>query len=164
MAAHSSVLAWRIPGTGEPGGLPSLGSHRVRHDWSGLAVAAAAAARATDGTQSSPWIPLIPYKKMRQKHRGHSLHCPFPHKLHLIPPKSWWCHFGNIFSQFWIWFLHLVFDNPPLGLLIMFPKERLSKRLKKNWCLFPGFTDDFKNDNYSSIFSFDSVLKSSSSN
>ena len=32
MAPHSSVLAWRIPGTGEPGGLPSLGSHRVGHD------------------------------------------------------------------------------------------------------------------------------------
>ena len=31
MAAHSSVLAWRLPGTGEPGGLPSVGSHRVRH-------------------------------------------------------------------------------------------------------------------------------------
>ena len=32
MATHSSVLAWRVPGTGEPGGLPSMGSHRVRHD------------------------------------------------------------------------------------------------------------------------------------
>ena len=32
MTAHSSVLAWRIPGTGEPGGLPSVGSHRVGHD------------------------------------------------------------------------------------------------------------------------------------
>ena len=32
MAIHSSVLAWRIPGMGEPGGLPSLGSHRVGHD------------------------------------------------------------------------------------------------------------------------------------
>ena len=32
MATHSSVPAWRIPGTGEPGGLPSMGSHRVRHD------------------------------------------------------------------------------------------------------------------------------------
>ena len=42
MAAHSSVLAWRIPGTVEPGGLPSVGSHRVRHDWSDLAAAAAA--------------------------------------------------------------------------------------------------------------------------
>ena len=41
MATHSSVLAWRIPGTGEPGGLPSMGSHRVRHDRSNLAAAAA---------------------------------------------------------------------------------------------------------------------------
>ena len=40
MATHSSVLAWRIPGTAEPGGLPSMGSHRVGHDWSDLAVAA----------------------------------------------------------------------------------------------------------------------------
>ena len=32
MATHSSVLAWRIPGTGEPGGLPSMGSHRIGHD------------------------------------------------------------------------------------------------------------------------------------
>ena len=39
MATHSSVLAWRIPGTGEPGGLPSMGSHRVGHSWSDLAAA-----------------------------------------------------------------------------------------------------------------------------
>ena len=42
MATHSSVLALRIPGTGEPGGLPSMGSHRVEHDYSDLAAAAAA--------------------------------------------------------------------------------------------------------------------------
>ena len=41
MATHSSVLAWRIPGTGEPGGVLSVGSHRVGHDWSDLAAAAA---------------------------------------------------------------------------------------------------------------------------
>ena len=40
MATHSSVLAWRIPGTGEPGGLPSMGSHRAGYDWSDLAAAA----------------------------------------------------------------------------------------------------------------------------
>ena len=40
MAIHSNVLAWRIPGTGEPGGLPSMGSHRVGHDWSDLAAVA----------------------------------------------------------------------------------------------------------------------------
>ena len=39
MATHSSVLAWRIPGMGEPGGLPSMGSHRVGHEWSDLAAA-----------------------------------------------------------------------------------------------------------------------------
>jgi len=41
MATHSSVLVWRIPGMGEPGGLPSMGSHRVGHDWTDLAAAAA---------------------------------------------------------------------------------------------------------------------------
>ena len=46
MATHSRVLAWRIPGMAEPGGLPSLGSHRVGHDYSDLAAAAAAAAAA----------------------------------------------------------------------------------------------------------------------
>ena len=44
MATHSSVLAWRIPGTAERGSLSSMGSHRVGHDWSDLAVAVAAAA------------------------------------------------------------------------------------------------------------------------
>ena len=39
MATHSSVLAWRIPGMAEPGGLPSMGSHRVGHDWSNLTAA-----------------------------------------------------------------------------------------------------------------------------
>ena len=40
MATHSSVLVWRIPGTAGPGGLRSMGSHRVGHDWSDLAAAA----------------------------------------------------------------------------------------------------------------------------
>ena len=55
MATHSSVLAWRIPGTGEPGGMPSMGSHRVGHDWSDLAAAAAKnlPARAGDIRDSS---------------------------------------------------------------------------------------------------------------
>ena len=50
MSTHSSVLAWRIPGTGEPGGLPSMGSHRVRHDWSDLAAAAAASCQSLEFT------------------------------------------------------------------------------------------------------------------
>ena len=54
MATHSSVLALRIPGTGEPGGLPSMGSHRVRHDWSDLAAAAAAAYNGIGGGNGKP--------------------------------------------------------------------------------------------------------------
>ena len=45
MATHSSVLAWRIPGTGEPDGLPSMRSHKVGRDWNDLAAATAAAAK-----------------------------------------------------------------------------------------------------------------------
>ena len=53
MAAHSSVLAWRIPGTAEPGGLPSMGLHRVGHDWSDLAAAA------TEYYASQPKLDLL---------------------------------------------------------------------------------------------------------
>ena len=52
MATHSSVLAWRIPRMGEPGGLSSMGSHRVGHDWSDLAAAAG----------SDTWLPWFPTK------------------------------------------------------------------------------------------------------
>ena len=55
MATHSSVLAWRSPGTGEPGGLPSMGSHRVGHDWSDLAAAAAFAKYIT---HTGPYLTL----------------------------------------------------------------------------------------------------------
>ena len=48
MATHSSVLAWRIPWTEKPGRLQSMGSHRVRHDWSNLAATAAAGWRGLD--------------------------------------------------------------------------------------------------------------------
>ena len=65
MATHSSVLAWRIPGTREPGGLPSMGSRRVRHDWSDLAAAAAAAVLRLSvcalGHQNSTITPLDPF-------------------------------------------------------------------------------------------------------
>ena len=58
MATHSNILAWRIPGTGEPGGLPSLGSHRVGRDWSDLAAAAAAGAKIINGAPESLENPL----------------------------------------------------------------------------------------------------------
>jgi len=59
MATHSSVLAWRIPGTGEPGGLPSMGSHRVGHDWSDLAAAAASCWLLL--SSFSPWHPMCTF-------------------------------------------------------------------------------------------------------
>ena len=49
MAKHSLVLAWKIPGTVGPGGMPSMGSHRVGHDWNNLAAAAAAHLYMTTG-------------------------------------------------------------------------------------------------------------------
>ena len=75
MATHSSALAWRIPGMGEPGGLPSLGSHRVRHDWSNL-VAAAAAARLLYFAWDSPSYTFVYSVSSRRK--------PVYHRLHLI--------------------------------------------------------------------------------
>ena len=62
MATHSSVLAWRIPGTGEPGGLPSMGSHRVGHDWSDLAGAAAYPLRGNNGRDN----PIYSKNKKKQ--------------------------------------------------------------------------------------------------
>ena len=72
MATHSSVLAWRIPGTGEPGGLPSVGSHRVGHDWSDLAVAAAVSSseQSRVGTEL-----LASYFLLKEKRRAN----PEPH-------------------------------------------------------------------------------------
>ena len=58
MATHSSVLAWRIPGTEEPGGLPSMGSHRVGHNSSDLAAAAAAIKRNKIVPFSEMWMDL----------------------------------------------------------------------------------------------------------
>ena len=59
MATHSSVLAWRIPGTEEPGGLLSMGLHRVRHNRSDLAAAAAATILGTSDTTVNEKVSLF---------------------------------------------------------------------------------------------------------
>ena len=68
MATHSSVLVWRIPGMGEPGGLPSMGSHRVGHDWNDLAAAA-------EGKGIRGWAKLVKgikrYKILVIKFKSH---------------------------------------------------------------------------------------------
>ena len=96
MATHSSVLAWRIPGIGEPGGLLSVGSHRVRHDWSNLAAAA-----------FLPWLVLtfscglvVTRRALRHNWRFHN--CPVIYwqstspkhhleKLHFVHIMSYLC-------------------------------------------------------------------------
>ena len=62
MATHSSILAWEIPGTEEPGGLPSMGSHRVGHDWSDLAAAAAYLSLQSHALMSTTDIKQLPPK------------------------------------------------------------------------------------------------------
>ena len=78
MATHSSFPAWRIPGTGEPGGLPSMGSHRVGHDWSDLAAAATLCRGFPGGASGKestcrckrhgfdPWVRKIPWHRKWQ--------------------------------------------------------------------------------------------------
>ena len=61
MATHSGVLAWRIPGTGEPGRLPSMGSHRVGHDWSDLAAAVMYICQSPSPNSSPTFPPWYPY-------------------------------------------------------------------------------------------------------
>ena len=73
MATHSSVFAWRIPGMGEPGGLPSMGLHRVGHDWSDLAAAAAALPFFKSQSSSKTGFP----KNVRCR-RSSSLHMCIP--------------------------------------------------------------------------------------
>ena len=59
MATHSSVLAWRIPGTREPGGLPSMGLHRVGHNSSDLAAAAAGSYKGFPGGPTVDNLPAM---------------------------------------------------------------------------------------------------------
>ena len=62
IATHSSVLAWRIPGMGKPGGLPSMGSYRVGHDWHNLATAAYNSNAKLVGLVY--FFPLFPYEEL----------------------------------------------------------------------------------------------------
>ena len=75
MATHSSILAWRIPGTEEPGGLLSMWLHRVRYDWSNLAAAAAGSTSGKESTcqcrrlkrhRFDPWVGKIPWRRVPQ--------------------------------------------------------------------------------------------------
>ena len=107
MATHSSVLAWRIPGTGEPGGLPCLGSHRVGHDWSNLAAAAARHQEEQTGAESLyAW-----WKGHVGRHQGSGtseswFSVTFPPRSWLVTlrselPRHWWTGWTPLASP-WI--------------------------------------------------------------
>ena len=115
MASHSSVLAWRITGMGEPSGLPSLGSHRVEHDWSNAAAAAAAAAAAHS------WVPLP--KALSQtfsvvEHRHH----------YFLKLPRWYQWAVNFENHWWVMCYGIPDASilgvfPPLSLVRFFGKE-----------------------------------------
>ena len=89
MATHSSVLAWRIPGTGEPCWLPSMGLHRVRHDWSDLAAAAALAkiqSRVPCGNWELKWS-CVPREKINL-FNGHMAFSQLQCATHLLNPYN----------------------------------------------------------------------------
>ena len=67
MATHSSVLAWRIPGTGEPDGLPSMGSRRVRHNWSDLEEEEEGQLVKNLPAMQETWVQLLGWEDLRKK-------------------------------------------------------------------------------------------------
>ena len=146
MATHSSVLAWRIPGTGEPGGLPSMGSHRVGHDWSDLAAAAA-----TDYAYIHWWFVYVVPDCSPE--RMTVLHCHQKHMKELTSPhacNSWhFPAFQRLPSN------HLILYRPLL-LPSIFPSIRvfsnelaLRVRWSKNWSVSISPSNE-----YSGLISF----------
>ena len=83
LATHSSVLAWRIPGVAEPHGLPSMGSHRVRHDWSDLAAAAAWGPKSVSIYRWGSWG-LVRWSKYPRSHSQWQLQTLSPKSTFLV--------------------------------------------------------------------------------
>ena len=89
MAPHSSTLAWRIPGTGESGGLPSMGLHRVRHDWSDLAAVSQSKLKCTSMTTFKALFLIVYYLRTH------------PHPLKILNTSafpSWTLHLRAVFQ------------------------------------------------------------------
>ena len=95
MATHSSVLAWRIPWIGEPGGLPSMESHRVGHEWSNLAAAAELTKNVVlvSGVQFSSVAQSCPTPRPHEsQHTRPPCPSPTPRVHSDSRPSSPWCH------------------------------------------------------------------------
>ena len=133
MAAHSRVPAWRIPGMGEPGGLPSMGLHRVAHDWSDLAAAGAWRVRADHSESfhvliSSRWLSasfhlwrhLLPRGSLPTATwlPGHLLPLPRPERCHNGTPlfPTLVLHSGHVsFPEFHHLLVKRFFTKPSSG-------------------------------------------------
>ena len=118
MATHSSILAWRIPGTREPRGLPSMRSHRVGHNWSDLAAAAAA----TYHIRYLFMILLLYGRMSSPKEQGfflYSLIYPKPLEQHLA--HSGFLHLTSAYWQSATW--HAL---------------EIKHRIRQSWCLSPS--------------------------
>ena len=101
-----SVLAWRIPGTGEPGGLPSMGSHRVGHDWSDLAAAAAAYTRSSRGIWNLHsfgafqfYPTLVPGEDRDGWRRIRGRRCPWTYPARSVRIENWICHWRHALTN-----------------------------------------------------------------
>ena len=135
MATHSSVLGWRIPGTGEPDGLPSMGSHRVGHNWSDLAAAAASALWATHPAMA-PFKHLAPPWPQWGHHHYCTLNFPLPNWL---LPKTLYL-FNVIHSiRHWIsfsWFTHSIHNY--LSSIYSAPRhwEHSCERVLTSWYVY----------------------------
>ena len=102
MATCSSVLAWRIPGMVEPDGLPSVGLHRVGHDWIDLAAAAAANESAPVSDHSVQFSHSVVSNSLGAhglQHTRPPCPLPTPRAYSNSCPSSWWCHPTIIFCR-----------------------------------------------------------------
>ena len=116
MATHSSIFAWRIPGMGEPGGLLSIGSHRVGHDWSELAAAVVVLSSIvavsiyipTNSARAFSFLTPSPAFIYRLFDEGPSdwceviSHCSFD--LHFSNNEWYWAYFHVFVSHLYVFF------------------------------------------------------------
>ena len=131
MATHSIVLAWRIPGTGEPGGLPSMGSHRVGHDWSAYCCSV---------MSDSLWPHGLQHARFP---------CPLstPGAYLNSWTSSWWCH--PTISSSVVPFSSCLHSFPASGSFLM------SSALRIRWPMYWSFSFSISpSSEYSGLISF----------
>jgi len=156
MTTHSSVLAWRIPGTEEPGGMPSMGLHRVRHDWSDLAAAAARyKSRPIENAQLQRWISSVQFSHSvisnslwphGLQHARPPCPSPTPRAYSNSCPLSQWCH-PTILSS--------VSPSPPTSNLSQHQGLLNESVLHLRWPKYWSFSFNISPSNeYSGLISF----------